>query len=324
MKIQIEEISLPLKVLWKLSRNETNHKTNYILKIKDEGEEFLGEVAPNIRYGETPEKILYEFEHFHDRGFTDFQELSNYLDKIEISNSLRFGVESAYLHYFAFKEGKTVANYLGLKEIDQVETSLSIPIMEPSQISEHLSNFDTHNVYKLKVSHDSAPDLIRETLNQIQGKPLRVDANEGWTNPDELLKLMESFKNQNIELIEQPFAADKIDEYKYFFKHTPFEVMADESIEDTADFSELKKQFHWINIKLMKTGSYLKAIELTKRAHSHGLKSMIGCMIETSVGIESALNIASLFDIYDLDGALLLKEDPYKKIHYQKGFVIRS
>ena len=136
------------------------------------------------------------------------------------------------------------------------------------------------------------------------------------------MKFYEKVKYLPIEFIEQPFPASMKEEYKELKKIINHELMADESIEDVADFSELSLMFHSINIKLMKTGSYFKARDLMKEAKKYQMKCMVGCMIETSLGISSAMNLASFGDYFDLDGSLLLKNDPYSMIKEENGNII--
>jgi L-alanine-DL-glutamate epimerase-like enolase superfamily enzyme len=324
MQITLEKVELPLRVLWKISRNETQHKTNYYVCIEESGEKYYGEVAPNIRYGETPELIQQQFQELELTNITSFQELDDLLEGKNLCKSLEYGVESAFVHYFAASENKSISEFLGLEEVDRVETSLSIPIMNPSEVEAYLEKFEPHQVYKLKVDHDTAFSLIQQTLDCIGGARLRIDANEGWNSLDDLMELLAKFPDKNIEFIEQPFPSNMQAEYRKLYKIAPYPIMADESILDIADFAELSKEFHWVNIKLMKTGSYFRAIKLLTEAKKHGMKCMLGCMIESSVGIESAINLASLADAFDLDGALLLKEDPKQYVKYENGFVLRT
>ncbi len=124
-----------------------------------------------------------------------------------------------------------------------------------------------------------------------------------------------------MQFIEQPFAANMVDEYMALKPQSAFEIMGDESIEQNVDFESLAKQFHSINVKLMKAGGYSKAIDLLTGARAHGLKTMLGCMIETSLGISSAIHLSSLADYFDLDGSLLIKKDPFNLITESSGSI---
>src|SRR5438552_5603192 len=105
-----------------------------------------------------------------------------------------------------------------------------------------------------------------------------------------------------------------VDESLYLKKYSPFTLFADESITTEADFSLLRKMFDGINMKLMKAGGYLNGIRLLKEAKKAGMKTMIGCMVETTLGISSGMNLCSLADYTDLDSFLLLKNEPFDLI----------
>jgi L-alanine-DL-glutamate epimerase-like enolase superfamily enzyme len=258
----------------------------------------------------------------------DFSQAKNLQEALRILSpqllhSLRFGLESALIHWHCHSQKITVYQYFNLQPIERIQTSFSIPIMEISEIESYLKDLTRFHSLKLKVNADLALDLTLEVAKHTKQK-IRIDGNEAWTDLDTFMKYYEKIKHLPIEFFEQPFPAVKKDEYKELKKMIGHDVMADESIEDAADFSELKTMFHSINIKLMKTGGYLKAIELLKEAQKYQMKSMMGCMIETSLGISSAMYLASFCEYFDLDGSLLLKNDPYDFISEKNGYLTKK
>ena len=161
-----------------------------------------------------------------------------------------------------------------------------------------------------------------EEIKKHTNKKLRIDANEGFDSLSEFLRFEEAIKDFNIEFIEQPFPVHFKQEYKELKKQSIFEIIADESVEDDFHPEELCEMFHGVNIKLMKAGGLLRAKELLEKAKSYGLKTMIGCMIESSLGISEALYLAHLADYLDLDGHLLISNDPYPDmIEFKNGFL---
>ena len=118
--------------------------------------------------------------------------------------------------------------------------------------------------------------------------------------------------DQNVEFIEQPFPANDLEKSKKLTKLSPLDIYADENSRNVGDIKKIKDSFDGINIKLMKCGSIEEAIEMIRQAKKYDLKIMLGCMIETSVGITAAASIASFVDKVDLDGNLLIKNDPYE------------
>src|SRR6478752_1724289 len=128
----IETIRLNLKYTWKLSRNATDFKLNNIITVGDDNHTGKGEVAPNIRYNETPEGMLLSFERFAAVAPTEpihIEALTELLDSLKLPNALRFGIESAYIHFRCAQTGETVTNFLGIQAPQSVSTSFSLPIM---------------------------------------------------------------------------------------------------------------------------------------------------------------------------------------------------
>ena len=320
MKISLEKRHLDLKVNWKLSRNQTTFKENFIVHLGD----FNSEIAPNIRYGETPDKILEQFDKWIAStdlaALTNDQAIKAALDKQPLFHSLRFGLESAYLASFAHKAGKSLGDYLGLPKPVAVETSFSMPIIPVNEIPEYLEKIKRFTSLKIKVNAETAEDMLGEIKKHTNVK-LRVDANEGWSDLDTFMRFQETLKGMNIELIEQPFPSSMAAEYRELKKKTPYTLLADESIEDVASFADLATQFHAVNIKLMKTGSLIKARDLILEAKAHNMTAMIGCMIETSIGISYGMLFGGMVEYVDLDGFLLVKDEPFKLVNEQEGIL---
>lgn len=322
MKLKLEKIHLDLKVNWKLSRNQTTFKENFIVHFETLLGNFRSEIAPNIRYGETQENILTEFSHWNasvDLTQLSLQTLNDLLKPIKL-HSLRFGVESVLISYLAARENKTLTKFLNLPEPITVPTSFSMPIIPVSEIADYLKPLSRFQSLKIKVNAETGKDMLQEIRKHTDAK-LRVDANEGWKDLDEFLSFQDSLIGMNIELIEQPFPSSMTEEYKELKKVSPYKLLADESIEDVGDFSELSKQFHAVNIKLMKTGSLIKARDLLIEAKKNNLEAMMGCMIETTIGISYGMLFGGMVEYVDLDGFLLIKDEPFHLVTETEGIL---
>jgi len=323
MKIWIEKIHLGLTVNWKLSRNQTTFKENFIVHFEVGEDHFRSEIAPNIRYGETPDSIQEEFSRWINQNdlssIINEESLLKVLSSIKF-HSLRFGLESVFLSYFAKREKKSLSNYLGLLPKRDVATSFTMPILPIGEIRDYLQKVSRFKSLKIKVNSESAEEMLAEISKYTQVK-LRIDGNEAWRDFDQYRKFEESLHGMNVELIEQPFPSTFQDEYKRLKNETRYKILADESIEDVGDFHQLKKQFHAINIKLMKTGSLIVARELIQKARAHELEVMMGCMIETTIGISYGMLFSGMVDYVDLDGFLLLKNDPFQLVKESEGIL---
>lgn len=305
MSYQLKKIRLDLKVNWKISRNESFYKENYILACDG----YESEIAPNIRYGETAERIEKEFSEFKNNPDTIAEywcnSFKNAVVNLDLKRRYKGNLEQA----------------LGLTIPQNVLTSYSIPIVAIDRIEEYLELNSQYDIYKIKVDETNALQIINQ-VSRFTDKKLRVDANEGFSSLDSYLDFEREIQNKNIEFIEQPFKVSMEEEYKTLKPLSIFPIIADESVENSMDINKIKEQFHGVNIKLMKAGGLRNAKELLLMAKSNSMKTMVGCMIESSLGISEALVLTSLCDYCDLDGAILTKNDPYKDlINYQKSYL---
>lgn len=319
----IEEKKLPLKFTWKISRNSSDEKTNLFIKLSDSGIDSFGEIAPNIRYGETVDSILEQFDDFknnYNPEILNIDEFTSFLDSLNLFHSLRFGLESAYINLLCKKQNITPAQYFNLELPEEIPTSFSVPIVDISDIKDFVSSLKRFKSLKIKVNAETGLEMVNEVVRYTDQK-LRIDGNEAWNDVNELIAFIEKIKDYNIEFIEQPMPSKLVEEYKYLKPLCPFDLIADESIEDKGDYTELKQQFHGVNMKLMKAGGYINGLKILNQARKNNLKTMIGCMIETSLGIYSAYNLSKNVDYLDLDGFLIIKDDPFNMVKEKDGLL---
>lgn len=325
----IKEIELPLKFTWNISRNSSDIKHNFIIEVRNGSLKALGEVAFNVRYGESREQILEKFEEFKAAAPSDFngvESLVAFLDTMDLPQSLKFGIESSFVHYVSILSGKSVAQLMGTNVVSSVKTSFSIPIMEVGKVEAFIkeNNLARFSVLKVKVNRENAHDFCQEIL-RLTNVPLRVDANESFESASETIKFLANFSNiSRLEFLEQPLKSELHEEALELKKHSSVFLMADESVTKEEIGEYFKERFHGINVKMMKAGGYMKAVKQLRQAKVLGLKTMLGCMVETSLGISSALNISGGVDFFDLDGSLLIKDDPYKLISEENGKIFYS
>jgi len=319
---------LPLRFTWKISRNSSTVKTNLLVRVAaPNGAAGWGEAAPNIRYGETPQGLQEEFEQLVTAGLgtvKSLEELENLLDAFAPAHALRFALESAYVHWLASNTGQTVPQVLGVPAPATVPTAFTLPIMEPGAIASFVQEqrMDRFELLKIKVNQESGYDLLREITRVLPGRPLIIDGNETWTDADSLLRFIEQISTLpalKVRLLEQPLPAACTDDYRHLHPLSPYPVFADESVTDAADFAAIAQQFHGVNMKLMKAGGYRKGIHLLRQTQAHGLQTMVGCMVETSLGIWSALQVSGLAQVCDLDGFLVVRDEPFGLVHEEKG-----
>jgi L-Ala-D/L-Glu epimerase len=321
----ISAITLDLKYTWKISRNASDQKTNLIVTYSDGKVSGQGEGAPNVRYNESAEEGLLIFESVKPalENINDLPSLLSLLKEKSVFNSLSFAIESAWMHYQSSLTKKPVCEILGIPPPGDVGISYTIPIMDTGLLKSfynenHLGRFP---YIKLKVNNEDAFESLRH-LASFCNRPLMVDANESFTDVEQCIYWMEKVKRIPLVLVEQPMPAKMIVESEYLKKYSPFTLFADESVTDHADFSVLKKSFDGVNVKLMKAGGYINGLNLLMEAKKHKMKTMIGCMVETTLGISSSLQLCSKADYADLDSFLLLTKEPFGLVVEREGRVV--
>ena len=175
-------------------------------------------------------------------------------------------------------------------------------------------------IYKIKLG--TSDDIhIMEELRKHTDSVFRIDANAAW-KAQEALEKIKVFKDLNVELIEQPLAKDDWEGMKFLHDNSPLPLIADESCVSEHDVEKCKGYFHGINIKLTKCSGITPALRMIKNARESGMKVMVGCMNESSIGTAAIAQLLPMLDYVDMDGPLLLAEDVAKGVQFDYGKVI--
>ena len=177
-------------------------------------------------------------------------------------------------------------------------------------------------IYKIKLGTKNDIEIVTE-LRKHTNAIFRIDANCGWT-ADETIENSYQLKELDVEFLEQPLSADDIDGAKKVFKNSALPIIADESCIIESDVEKCVGLFHGINVKLSKCGGLTPGKRMLEKAKTLGLKTMVGCMTESTVGISAIAHLLPLLDYVDMDGSLLLKEDIATGISIKDGVIIYS
>jgi L-alanine-DL-glutamate epimerase-like enolase superfamily enzyme len=319
---------LPMANEWKIASGKGSRAQEVIIfELVDRKGVIMGrgEAAPSTIYGETPKKVKDYYRLIEDVEFSLEEDVLVQFEKLPPGPiSARCGVNTALLDAAARRAGKPLYDFLGLgfRENHHV-TSFSIGIDSPPIIRQKVLAADKYPILKLKVgvAHD------RENLAALRvvapDKPVRVDANEAWKTKEQALEMLEWLAGDgHIQFVEQPMPRDTSAEDLIWLKErSPLSLFADESCKTVADIAHCAECFHGINVKLVKTAGVSMAYQTLQAARRRGLKTMIGCMIETSLLISAAANLAELADYLDLDGNLLITKDPFAGVTAEKGIL---
>jgi len=328
---------LPLRYVWKIARNASTTKTNLVVGARQSGRgsgggQVLGrgEAAPNVRYGETPALLQAQFDGLLAHGLGRVEtlpDLAALLAARPVAAALRFGLEAALTECLAAAAGQPVWQWLGLpRPAARVATAFSLPIMPPGDVAGFVrtQNAARFRLLKIKVNADEGLDLLRAVAAALPGRELLVDGNETWPDADAVLRFLAeaaTVPGLRLRLLEQPLPAALTADYHYLRPRAGLPLVADESVTDSADFEAIAEQFHGVNVKLMKAGGYGRGVELLRRTRAHGLLPMLGCMVETSLGIWGALQVSALADVHDLDGPLILQAEPFGLVREADGYL---
>jgi len=206
---------------------------------------------------------------------------------------------------------------LGIAPRNDISTSFTISISSPEQMKKEVEENPGYDIYKVKVGTPEDVEMVAAVREATKAK-IRIDANAGWDLKEALQKI-KALEKYNIELVEQPLYWKDYDGYKILRRRVDLPIIADEGIMRAEDIPLYKEGIDGINIKLQKSGGIREALRMIAMARALHMKVMLGCMVETSVGISAAANLAPLVDYVDLDGNLLLTNDPYQGISIKEG-----
>ena len=329
MKLSFHPVELQLAHEWKIANSKSSHVDEVIIVelVDKDGVVGLGEAPPSAVYGETPEGVMEFYRRMDASGFS-FDDVPGSMARLEklapMPSAARCGLNTALVDGAAKRAQKALCDFfnLGFRENHHV-TSFSIGIDSPEIIRQKVLAAANYPVLKLKVgvAHD------RENLAALRSvapdKPVRVDANEGWKTREHALEMLEWLASDGrIQFIEQPMPrSTSAKDLVWLRERSPLPLFADESCQTVADIPHCAEGFHGVNVKLVKAGGVSMAHETLQAARRAGLKTMIGCMIETSVLISAAAHLAELADYLDLDGNLLITNDPYLGVTARNGIL---
>jgi L-alanine-DL-glutamate epimerase-like enolase superfamily enzyme len=329
MKSRIWRFNLKLTHTWRIARGSgTSDFPVVFFELTDkDGCIGLGESAPIQRYNENVETVE-AFLHQVDATQLSFADVSgsmNYLDTIAPGqHAAKCAVNLALLDGAAQRAGRPVCDFLqlGFREGKHV-TSFSIGIDTPAIIREKVLEAARYPVLKLKVGVPGDEANLAALREVSSTKPVRVDANEGWTTKEDALRQIERLhRDGHIQFIEQPMpATTPVADWAWLKQRSPLPIFGDESYHGAADAPRAAECFHGVNVKLVKTAGLTGAFDALSAARKLGLQTMIGCMIESSVLISAAAHLAELADHLDLDGNLLVSNDPYAGAAGENGLI---
>ncbi|NNF00603.1 MAG: dipeptide epimerase, partial [Pyrinomonadaceae bacterium] len=226
------------------------------------------------------------------------------------------------LHDLAGKKlGKPAREIYGRSSTKPIATSFTIGIDSARKMVQKALEAKEFKTLKIKLNGENDLEVV-SAIAEVTDQRLFVDANQAWTEPEEALETSRSLIKLGVELIEQPFAKGAWEKAKLLKENLEVPVIADEDVLGFSDIKKLSEYYDGINIKLMKCGGLHEAFRMTREARACGMKILLGCMTESSIGISAASQLAGFVDWCDLDGNLLIKNDTCQGIRCVDGLLI--
>jgi L-alanine-DL-glutamate epimerase-like enolase superfamily enzyme len=297
--------------------SDPHGRRNVRVTVRDaDGNEGWGEAAANAFYGDTAETVVGALAAYGEVLSEETDPFA--LERIEHRLQLRLGRNpaarsaiSAALHDLIGKRlGAPVWKLWGLDPAEAPPSSFTLGMAPPEETREKARRHKARPVLKIKVGGDDDEARLRAIREEAPDATLYVDANTAWT-AKEAIRALPMLEELGVAFVEQPLPAGDIEGLRVVRRAARIPVIADESCETAADIPRLLGVVDGINIKLAKAGSLREAVRMARVARAHGLLVMLGCMVESTLGIAAAVQIAPLVDYADLDGAVLLAEDPF-------------
>jgi len=323
VKVTVEKLELrAANEEFRIARETITTFPSYIVRLESDGLEGLGEAVPTAYYGETPRVIASALRRLP--GLLARRDPRRILDiaaeltgKLPKAPSVVAAVDMALWDLAGKRLGVPVYELLGLDPKKTKLTSFTLGIADPEVMQERARRVRNFRILKLKVGVPGDMESVA-AVREVWPHAIRVDANIGW-RPREAIERIKALAAWDIEFVEQPIPPGDNRALKRVQDNVPIEIITDESSVVPEDVPPLGGCVAGINIKLMKCGGITRALQMIHTARSMGMKTMLGCMLETSVAITAAAHLTPLVDYADLDGNYLIANDPFEGVRILGG-----
>jgi L-Ala-D/L-Glu epimerase len=314
MKLHWEPITLDLKTIFRVAHGASDQRFNVLVYL-DDG---VGEAAAVPYYGETQEGIIEYLKSVPDLGDDPFDMDALLARRPTGSRAAKSAIDEALHDLWGKKLGQPLYKLFGLNPNNLPLTSFTIGMDEPEVMAEQ-AQASGHPILKIKLGSEHDEERVAAIRKATNAK-LRVDANAGWTR-EHALQIIPRLAEYDLEFIEQPLAVDDVEGYfwlkeKLVAQKINIPIFADETAKNSHDVAKLAGSIDGVVVKTMKSEGIRETLRMIHTARAHDMQIMLSCMVESSVGVTAAAHLAPLCDYADLDGPLLIKNDPYTGLKY--------
>jgi len=319
IRVETIKVALPLKKKFAIAGGEASEKTNLITILNNR---YSGEAAASVKYGPELKELEADLHKgialLRKRKKLDLAALEE-IGSYEISSTARSALSGMVLNYLSGESDRYPWEVVSLGAPLGIKNSITISIDDPKKVIEAI-NACAFPIVKVKMGGEHDAELIL-ALKQVPGKEIRVDANAGWSQ-EQAEEMIHHLAEAGIRIIEQPTLTEHIADWVHLKgKHNEVELIVDEGMNNLSDFQRLSQHCDGVNIKMEKSGGIIEAIRIAKQAVQDKKKVMLGCMVESSVGIAQSVYMSSLADYHDLDSPQLLEADIAQGITYNRDTI---
>jgi L-alanine-DL-glutamate epimerase-like enolase superfamily enzyme len=328
MQLRFHPYTLELRHTFTVAVSSRTTTPAMLVEVERDGIVGYGEASMPPYLGETQESVAAFLRGVDLARFEDpfrREEILPAIDALAPGNTAAKAAVDIALHdWIGKKLGAPWHRLWGLDPARVPPTSFTIGLDTPEVVVGKTREAVAagFRILKIKLGRDAATDrALVEPIRGVTDLPLTIDANQGWRNRDEALRMIEWLAPRGVLFVEQPLPKERWDDAAWLHARSPLPLVADESVQRLADVTQACGAFHGINVKLMKCTGLREAHQMIVLARALGLKVMLGCMTETSCAISAAAQLAPLVDWADLDGAALIKNDPFVGATISDGHV---
>jgi L-alanine-DL-glutamate epimerase-like enolase superfamily enzyme len=315
---------LQLQHVFTLAISSRKTTPDALTRLEIDGVVGYGEASMPPYLGESVETASKFLASLDLGQFSDpfrIEEILQYVDSVMPGNTAAKAAVDIALHDLVGKLMKQPWYKIwGFDPADTPNTSFTIGIDTPEVVKQKVAEAAPYKILKVKLGQATDRQMI-ETIRSVTNKPLCVDVNQGWTDRVMALEMIHWLEENGVVLVEQPMPKTAIDDMAWLTQNSPLPTVADESLQRLPDVMKAHGVYNGINIKLMKCTGMREAHQMLTLARSLDMKVMIGCMTETSCGVSAAAQLAPKADWADLDGNLLISNDPFTGMQIVDGKV---
>lgn len=295
------------------------------VQIEYDGIVGYGEASMPPYLGHTVKSVCDFLSKVDLSQFSDpccIEDILAYVDSISEGDAPAKAAIDIALHDLVGKLlGQPLYRLWGYNPAKAPATSFTIGIDTPEIVKQKtLECAGRFKVLKIKVGLDNDEEMVK-TVRSVTDLPLVVDANQGWKDRSKALDEIFFLASNGVKMVEQPMAADRLDDIAWITERSPVPIFADESIQRLRDIPGIKGAFSGINIKLMKCTGLCEARKMIAYARAEGMRVMLGCMTETSCATSAAAHLSPEADFADLDGNLLISNDRFRGMTVENGMI---